>query len=237
MRLLVLAGGIGSRLKTAVSDVPKALAPIGGKPFLQLQIERWLSQGLSEFTFLLHYQADQIIDFLVMQKSFLPTDCRIDWVIEPQPLDTGGAVAHAIKTADVKENFLLTNGDTWLGGGVREVFQTDAPAMAVVHLDNVGRYGQIQFNEDQLVTSFAEKNDQLTSGWINAGLCHLDPALFKNWTGKPFSLERDLFPKLVKKQQLTAVPLQAPFIDIGIPDDYYQFCRWIESGKHEFSCN
>lgn len=234
MRLLVLAGGIGSRLKTAVSDVPKALAPIGEKPFLQLQIEHWLSEGLREFTFLLHHQADQIIDFLVMQKSSLPTDCRIDWVIEPQPLDTGGAVAYAIKTSDVKENFLLTNGDTWLGGGVQEVFQTAVPAMAVVHLENVGRYGQIRFNEDQLVTSFTEKDDQPTSGWINAGLCQLDPVLFKNWDGQPFSLERDLFPKLLKKQQLTAVPLQTPFIDIGIPEDYYRFCCWIESGKQDF---
>ena len=234
MRLLVLAGGIGSRLKAVVSDVPKALAPIGDKPFLQLQIGHWLSQGVREFTFLLQYQADQIIDFLVMQKRLLPTDCRIDWVIEPQPLDTAGAVAHAIKTSDVKNNFLLTNGDTWLGGGIQEVFQTAAPAMAVVHLDNIGRYGKVQFNEDQLVTSFTEKDDQHSSGWINAGLCQLDPGLFNNWDGKPFSLERDLFPKLVKKQQLTAAPLQTPFIDIGIPEDYYRFCRWIESGKQDF---
>lgn len=234
MRLFVLAGGIGSRLKTAVSDVPKALAPIGDKPFLQLQIENWLSQGVCEFTFLLHYQADQIIDFLVMQKSLFPTDCRIDWVIEPQPLDTGGAVAHVVKTLNVKENFLLTNGDTCLGGGLQEVFQTAAPAMAVVYLDNVGRYGQVQFNEDQLVTSFTEKDDQDSSGWINAGLCHLDPVLLETWAGQPFSLERGLFPKLLKKQQLTAVPLQTPFIDIGIPEDYYRFCRWIESGKQDF---
>ena len=235
MRLFVLAGGIGSRLKIAVSDVPKALAPIGDKPFLQLQIEHWLSQGVSEFTFLLHYQADQIIDFLVMQKSSLLSDCRIDWVIEPQLLDTGGAVTHAVKTLNVKDNFLLTNGDTWLGGGIQEVFQTAAPAMAVVHLDNVGRYGQVQYNEDQLATSFNEKkDDEPTSGWINAGLCHLDPELFKNWDGKPLSLERDLFPNLVKKQQLTAVPLQTPFIDIGIPEDYYRFCRWIKSGKQDY---
>lgn len=234
MRLLILAGGIGSRLKAAVSDVPKALAPIGGKPFLQLQIEHWLSQGVSEFTFLLHYQANQIIDFLVMQESSLPSYCRIDWVIEPEPLDTGGAVAHLVNTSNVRDSFLLTNGDTWLGGGIQEVFQTAAPAMAVVNLDNVGRYGQIQFNEDQLVTSFTEKDNQPTSGWINAGLCRLDPLLFKNWDGKPFSLERGLLPKLVKNRHLTAVPLQTHFIDIGIPEDYYRFCRWIESGKQDF---
>ena len=231
MRLLVLAGGTGSRLKKAVSDVPKALAPVGEKPFLQLQIEHWLSQGLREFTFLLHHQAGQIIDFLDLQKGVMSSADRIDWVIEPEPLDTGGAVAHAVMTSNIKDNFLLTNGDTWLGGGVREVFQAPAPALAVVRLDNIGRYGQIQFNGDQLVTSFAEKDGQFASGWINAGLCHLDPAIFKNWDDKPFSLERSFFPSLVKNRRLTAVPLATPFIDIGIPEDYYLFCRWIESGE------
>lgn len=232
-----MAGGIGSRLKTVVSKVPKALAPIGDKPFLKLQIEHWLSEGLREFTFLLHHQADQIIDFLESQKVAMPSECRIDWVIEHQPLDTGGAVAYAVKTSNIKGNFLLTNGDTWLGGGIREVFQTAAPAIAVVHLDNVGRYGHVQFNKDQLVMSFSEKKDQLTSGWINAGLCHLDTGLFNNWDGKPFSLERGLFHNLVKNKKLTAVPLPTPFIDIGIPEDYYRFCRWIESGKQENLCN
>lgn len=235
--MLVLAGGIGSRLKTVVSDVPKALAPIGDKPFLQLQIEHWLSEGLREFTFLLHHQANQIIEFLEMQKSLLPEACRIDWVIEPQPLDTGGAVAYSVNASNLKDSFLLTNVDTWLDGGVQEVFRTAAPAMAVVHLDNVGRYGQVRFNEDLLLTSFTEKDDQLISGWINAGLCHLDPVLFKNWDGKPFSLERDLFPKLVKNRQLKTVPLQTHFVDIGIPEDYYRFCRWVESGKKDSLCN
>lgn len=237
MRLLVLAGGFGSRLKTAISDVPKALAPIGDKPFLQLQIEHWISQGLREFTFLLHHRADQIIAFLESQKDLLTTDCRIDWVIEPQPLDTGGAVAHAVKTLNIKNSFLLTNGDTWLGGGVREVFQVAPPAMAVVHLDNVGRYGQVQFDKVQHVTSFTEKDAQLTTGWINAGMCHLSAELFKNWDGKSFSLERDLFPNLVQNRLLTVVPLKTHFVDIGIPDDYYRFCRWIVSGKQEFLCN
>lgn len=233
MRLLILAGGIGSRLKPAVSDVPKALAPVGDKPFLQLQVEHWLSQGLHEFTFLLHYRAEQIIEFLEFQKAVMPSGCRIDWVIESQPLDTGGAVANAVKTIDVKDNFLLTNADTWLGGGFREVIQTAAPAIAVVYLDSVGRYGQIQFDGSRLVKSFAEKTDQHTSGWINAGLCSLDPMIFQNWNGKPFSLEYDLFPKLVKDQELSAVPIPTSFIDIGVPEDYFRFCRWIESGKRE----
>jgi D-glycero-alpha-D-manno-heptose 1-phosphate guanylyltransferase len=97
MKLLVLAGGFGTRLKTAVADVPKALAPVGGVPFLQLQIEHWLAQGLREFTFLLHHQADQIIAFLQAQQNGLLRDCQVDWLIEPVPMNTGGALAHAVK--------------------------------------------------------------------------------------------------------------------------------------------
>lgn len=231
MRLLVLAGGFGSRLKSTVTNVPKALAPIGNLPFLQLQIEHWVSQGLREFTFLLHHQADQIINFLHIQLNNLPKDCRIDWIIEPVPLDTGGSVANAVRSLDIKDTFLLTNCDTWLGGGIREMIQTCSPAMAVINLDDVGRYGQVQFDASKHITSFAEKNSASASGWINAGMCRLNATLFKNWDGKPYSLERELFPSLAKNRQLTAVLLETNFIDIGVPEDYYRFCRWISIGR------
>lgn len=237
MRLLVLAGGFGTRLKSVVAGAPKALAPVGGVPFLQLQIEHWLAQGLCEFTFLLHYQADQIIDFLQTQMDGQLKGCQVVWLIEPMPMDTGGALAHAVKTLDLKDDFLMTNADTWLGGGIHEMMQSAAPAMAVVNLPDGSRYGQVNFDYDRRVTAFAEKNGQCTAGWINAGLCHLNPELFKNWDGQTFSLERELFATLVQNRRLVAVPLQTDFIDIGVPDDYHRFCRWVASGRQEPLCN
>jgi NDP-sugar pyrophosphorylase family protein len=237
MRLLVLAGGLGTRLKTAIADVPKALAPIGDVPFLQLQFEHWLAQGLREFTFLLHHQADQIIAFLQAQQGGLLNDCQVDWLIEPVPMDTGGALAHAVKTLDLKDDYLMTNADTWLGAGIVEMMQSAAPAMAVVNLADVSRYGQVHFDHAQRVTAFAEKNDQCAVGWINAGLCHLSAELFTNWDGQPFSLERDLFAKLVQNHRLVAVPLQTDFIDIGVPADYHRFCRWVAAGRQNPLCN
>ena len=236
MRLLVLAGGFGTRLKTTIADVPKALAPIGEVPFLYLQLENWLMQGLREFTFLLHHQADQIIDFLQAQQVGQLKDVQINWLIEPIPLDTGGAISHAVKMLDLNDDFLITNADTWLGGGIREVMESPSPAIAVINLANVSRYGQVHFNNDQRLSAFKEKNDQLTSGWINAGLCHLNAGLFKNWDGKPFSLERDLFPTLVQDQCLAAVPLQTDFIDIGVPADYLRFCQWVAAGRKDSLC-
>lgn len=237
MRLLVLAGGFGTRLKTVIADVPKALAPIGEVPFLKFQIEHWLDQGLREFTFLLHHQADQIIVFLQAQQGGLLKDCQVDWLIEPVPMDTGGALAYAVKMIGLKGDFLMTNADTWLGGGIREMMQSADPAMAVINLSDVSRYGGVHFDEDQRVIAFAEKSGQCVSGWINAGLCHLNAGLFQNWDGKPYSLERGLFSTLVQDHRLTAVPLQTDFIDIGVPADYHRFRRWVTTGRQEPLCN
>ena len=231
MKLLVLAGGFGTRLKTAVGDVPKGLAPVGKIPFLEFQLENWLNQGLREFTFLLHHQADHTINFLQAQMKGKLKGCQVDWLIEPKPLDTGGAIAHAVKQLNLNEHFLTANADTWLGGGIQELVQSVSPAIAVVNLSDVSRYGQVHFDQINCVTEFAEKTNQISAGWINAGLCYLSADLFNDWNGEPFSLERHLFTKLVKKRNLTAVPLQTEFIDIGIPADYYRFCSWVEGGR------
>lgn len=236
MRLFVLAGGFGSRLKTSIPNVPKALAPVAGVPFLQLQIENWLLQGLSEFTFLLYYQADQIIDFLMLQCNGLLKGCQVDWVIEPTPMDTGGAIAHAVKKLNYKDAFLMTNADTWLGGGVRELIQAAPSTIAVVNMADVSRYGKVHFDQDNFVTAFSEKQ-HVEAGSINAGLYHLHADLFHHWDGQPFSLERSLFATIIHHRGLKALTLRTDFIDIGIPDDYYRFCRWVEAERKIPLCN
>ena len=237
MRLLVLAGGFGTRLKISLPNVPKALAPVSGVPFLQLQLVHWLEQGLCDFTFLLHDQAEQIITFLQAQRLGMLKDCKINWLIEPMPMDTGGAIAYGVRELGLDDDFLLTNADTWLGGGVHDISKSAAPAIAIVNRCDTSRYGQVQFDEYSRVTAFAEKNTQCVPGWINAGLYHLNAQLFKNWDGRPFSLERDLVPALVKNRSLSAVYLKNDFIDIGVPDEYHRFCRWVEAGRQVPLCN
>lgn len=239
MKLVVLAGGFGTRLKTAVADVPKALAPIGDVPFLKLQIEHWLDQGVRDFTFLLHYRAEEIIDFLhSAQSNGLPENIQVVCIVEPMPMNTGGAIAYAVKELELRGDLLITNADTWLGHGICEMTQAVAPAMAVVNLANVSRYGQVYFDQLNSVTGFTEKNINGTAGWINAGLYYLAADLFKHWDGRPFSLEHDLFARLVKSQNLMAVALDTDFIDIGVPADYHRFCRWVASGcQHRLLCD
>lgn len=237
MKMLVLAGGFGTRLKPVVADVPKALAPVGPVPFLYIQIEHWIAQGLRSFVFLLHHQADVIINLLEVEKNGLLTGCQVTWLVEPTPMDTGGAVAYAVRQLNLTGEFLLTNADTWLGAGVEVISRSAAPSMAVLSLRDVRRYGQVQFNDNLNVTVFSEKSSSQGPGWINAGLCNLNTDFFKDWGGQPFSLERTLFPELASRGELKAVPLQTDFIDIGIPDDYFRFCHWIATSRKSKLCS
>ncbi len=236
MILLVLAGGFGRRLQSVVADVPKALAPVGKVAFLYIQIEHWIAQGLRSFIFLLHHQADQIISFLEAEKNGLLINCHVSWIIEPAPMDTGGAVAYAVKKLNLTDDFLLTNADTWLGAGVQELLASTTPSLAVVSLRDASRYGQVKFNDEFNVTGFSEKSISNSPGWINAGLSYLEADHFKDWNGLPFSLERISYPDWVVRGTLKAVTLQTDFIDIGIPDDYFRFCHWIASGRKGKLC-
>jgi D-glycero-alpha-D-manno-heptose 1-phosphate guanylyltransferase len=231
MKLLVLAGGFGTRLQSAVPGLPKALAPVGGVPFLYLQIQNWIGQGVKSFVFLLHHQADLGIAFLEKERSGLLKNCEVSWVVEPAPMGTGGALAYAVDELGITGSFLATNADTWLGTGIQDVSIKEAPSMAVVYVEDAGRYGRVQCDADGSISAFREKQIGSGPGLINAGLSHLHAGLFENWDHQPFSLESVTFPALAAQGRLKAVSLRSSFIDIGIPEDYFRFCRWVESGK------
>lgn len=235
-KLLVLAGGFGTRLQSALPGIPKALAPVGKTPFLELQLENWITQGIRSFVFLLHHQADLIKGFLAKAKIELLKDCEVISLAEPTAMDTGGAVAYAVRELSLKGRFLVTNADTWLGSGIGKMCTSQAPSMAVIQLKDPSRYGQVTFDDHGTVTAFTEKSALGTPGWINAGLCLLSADLFKPWDGTRFSLERQSFTRWAQGGQLQAVAIDADFIDIGIPEDYLRFCRWIEQGRRGTLC-
>lgn len=226
-KLLVLAGGFGTRLRDTVADVPKPLAPVAGKPYLHHLLKNLVSQGVNEFVFSLFHQSKLIEEFLITERELgVLRGCQVDTLVEPSPLGTGGAIAYAVQRGVVRDNFLVTNADTWLGAGQAEVLGSPAPTIATVRVADAGRYGTVECADGKVI-SFLEK--QPGAGKINAGLYHLSSELFKDWDGLPFSLERDLFPKLALQGRLNSVSLDTEFIDIGVPEDYFQFCRWIES--------
>jgi len=230
--LLVLAGGFGTRLQAVVSAVPKPLAPVADRPYLHYLIENWVEQGVTSLTFLLQHQADKIEAFLELQKSTSerPMNCNVRSVTEPRPLGTGGAIAFAVQQLSLTGSFLVTNADTWLGSGIRQVNDAGEPAMAVVRVENSERYGRVGVEQNKVI-GFDEKQESAGAGWINAGLYHLHAGQFQGWNGRSYSLEHELFPALAKADQLKAVTLETEFIDIGIPADYFRFCHWIQSGR------
>lgn len=233
MNMLVLAGGFGTRLQSVVSDVPKALAPVGTTPFLHLQLTHWVSQGLRSFIFLLHHQAEMIIDYVRQEQRGFLRDCSVEFLVEPAPMGTGGALAHAVERLGLTDRFIVTNADTWLGKGIKAVWDAGSPSMAVINVQDASRYGSIQLGVGNLVESFREKNTRDGDAkqkrvWINAGLYCLHPEIFEDWHGAPFSLEKVLFPVLSTNGKLLAVPLDTDFLDIGVPEDYFRFCRWVE---------
>jgi D-glycero-alpha-D-manno-heptose 1-phosphate guanylyltransferase len=230
--LLVLAGGFGTRLRSAVPELPKALAPVIGRPYLYYLMESWRIQGVKSLIFLLHHQSQLIETFLQSYRESSPKTATFDIraLTEPHPLGTGGAVAYAVREMELTGSFLATNADTWLGSGIQAVGDAQAPAVALVRVNDSDRYGKVLV-ERGVVAEFEEKRAGAGVGWINAGLYHLNADLFHAWDGRAFSLERELFPKLAGAAQLSAVALNTDFIDIGVPEDYLRFCRWIESGK------
>jgi D-glycero-alpha-D-manno-heptose 1-phosphate guanylyltransferase len=237
MKMLILAGGLGTRLRDVVRDVPKALAPVGSVPFLHYQVEHWIAQGVKGLVFLLHHKAELIDRFIEERRSTLLANCEVTSIIEPQPLDTGGAVAYAVRQLGLDGEFIVTNADTWLGSGVRELVNAGSDTMVVVRHEEVSRYGVVDIDDTGFVCAFREKGERRRGGWVNAGMCMLRAKHFKNWNGQRLSLEIDIFPRLLTARQLKALPLKSDFIDIGVPEDYIRFCHWQESGREGSLCN
>ena len=225
--MFVLAGGFGTRLRTVVSEVPKPLAPVGNKPFLHYLVKNWIEQGVREFIFLLHYEADQIINYLENSefKRQIP-DLKIGYIVEPEPLGTGGAVKYALEHYPVEGDFLVTNADTWLSTGIQMLLASSAPNIAAVAVPNVSRYGEVH-SKDGLIKSFSEKRKTDEGGQVNAGMYLLSDDLFAQCAETKFSIETSIFPKLIAAQKLRATALECDFIDIGIPEDYQAFCEWV----------
>ncbi|TGL77318.1 sugar phosphate nucleotidyltransferase [Leptospira jelokensis] len=230
--IFILAGGRGTRLSSVVNDVPKPLAPVFGKPFLQYLLENYHDQGFRRFFFLLHYKADLIIEYVEKMKETLLNHTEVQFSIEPSQLGTGGAVAHALNSLKFEGEFLIVNADTWVDKkSMLNVAESSSPSIAIIHTNDVSRYGKVSF-DGKFVLEFEEKRENAGAGWINAGLYKLHSSIFIGRTGE-FSMENDVFPELARQRRLRAVPLNTEFIDIGIPDDYKRFQDWIESGREE----
>lgn len=228
---IVLAGGLGTRLRSAVPDVPKCLAPISGRPFLEWQLRSLWERGVARFVLALGHGAEQVMHAIAQPWA---RNLRIETVIEREILGTGGAARFAMVEAGLNEA-LVANGDTFLGGALDEMLlpldveHGEAMRMATVQVPDRSRFGGVAVDPTLRVTAFLEKG-QSGAGPINAGLYRIHRRAFENEAPGSFSMETSVMPKLVADLALQARELAGPFIDIGIPEDY----RLFDTRVHEY---
>ncbi|MDQ7016505.1 MAG: nucleotidyltransferase family protein [Gammaproteobacteria bacterium] len=219
MKAIILAGGFGTRLHKHVPDVPKPMAPIAKRPFLEYLLDRLVSAGIDEIILSVGYRAEMIIQHFGNKYQNIP----ISYAIESEPLGTGGAIAHALKKNNDKPIIVL-NGDTLLDINFSELIswyikKPTQVAMVLRNISDVSRYGSVLLTDDQIV-GFVEKKKE-GAGWINAGIYIIQPTIFKKLglSGR-FSFEAEVLQTHCTTLSPRAFLTSAYFIDIGIPDDY-----------------
>ncbi len=217
---IVLAGGLGTRLKSVIADLPKSLAPVAGKPFLAYLIDYAKQEGIEKFIFALGYKTGQIETFV---KEYLPEETYF-FSIEDQPLGTGGAICKACKQVSTTDTIVL-NADTFFGVPYSNLVKLHeqhkaACTMALKPMKAFDRYGVVEINEFQVVTGFSEKKFH-PAGLINGGVYALAVDLFlQKAFPSVFSFEKDYLEKEYTKENILGMVSDAYFIDIGIPEDY-----------------
>jgi D-glycero-alpha-D-manno-heptose 1-phosphate guanylyltransferase len=224
---IILAGGLGTRLRTAVPDLPKCMAPVDGKPFLSYVIDYFLAQGIEKFIFALGYKSESIEDYLrANMPGQLPDGRQISYrlSIEREPLGTGGAIRLAC-TLSAADTVLVLNGDTFFrirpDGLAAFHQQQDAECtLCLKPMKNFDRYGVVELGAGGRIRQFQEKRFY-ASGMINGGVYALDRASFlQKDLPSIFSFEKDYLESGIPGLRLFGLVQDEYFIDIGIPEDY-----------------
>lgn len=216
----ILAGGLGTRLRGAIGETPKVLAPVAGKPFLD-HLFAWLfGFGAGRIVMCLGYRADMVVDHLKQA----PKSLEIVTSIEPKPLGTAGGLRLAIPQFR-SDPVLVINGDTFvdadLAAFVDEHRRTAARAsILTTTVPSMARYGRLEIGADGMIARFAEKDPSDTGpGPINAGLYLFSRVWLQELArGNAESLERDVFAAAPAGSFRAIAAGQAAFIDIGTPE-------------------
>ncbi|KVK92415.1 nucleotidyltransferase family protein [Burkholderia cepacia] len=218
---IVLAGGLGTRLRAVVPDLPKPMATVADKPFLWWLLSNLQAYGVERTYLSVGYKREVIAEYFGSQFDAM----QLEHVSEVSPLGTGGAIANVFDVAGIDEALVL-NGDTIATVDLVK-FVADAKrsgadiAMAVAHVDDVARYGAVQIDStDGRVTGFTEKGVK-GPGYINAGVYVVKRELFaRSGLSGAFSFERDLLGAHLDRMRVMAFDCVSRFIDIGVPEDY-----------------
>lgn len=216
---IVLVGGLGTRLRTVVSDVPKPLAPVAGRPFLAWLLDHLAENGMRHIVLAAGYLAERIVDCIGQEWHGM----SVDYSVESVPLGTGGAVRQACSLLHGNAAHVL-NGDTFLRYDLHALEQSTQQAgadlgIALAYVDDLARYGAV-IRDGTSIVGFKEKGET-GPGYINAGSYYLAHAAIQSLPVDPeFSFETRVLAPLTAAGRVCGFDATSGFIDIGVPDDY-----------------
>jgi len=217
---IILAGGMGTRLKSVITEIPKPMAPVGERPFLGIILDSLNDQGIEHVILSVGYKYEVIKECFGKKYK----DIQIDYAIEETPLGTGGAVSLALAQLNGNDFFMM-NGDT--------LFDVDLNAFSKFHFDhksnlslalkpvtNQDRYGLVKIDNTQRIVEFDEKQ-AIAQGLINGGLYASSKKFIKSLQLPTiYSWEKEVLEKQASKARMFGFETDSYFIDIGIPSDY-----------------
>ncbi|MCD6068756.1 MAG: hypothetical protein K0S33_3582 [Bacteroidetes bacterium] len=226
---IILAGGFGTRLQSVVSDLPKPMAPVNGRPFLEYLFDYLVHSGVKSIVLSIGHKGEMISDEYSKGKW---KKAKILFSQEDAPLGTGGAIALAMHQCK-SEEVLVLNGDSFFDVDLLDLTARHSAShaqhsIALRRVENASRYGAVELDESRII-SFKEKNEGIQPGLINGGIYILNrPVYLKTTQGKTnFSIERDFFEKELQRQAICGFEYKGKFIDIGTPEDFTR-------AQHEF---
>ncbi len=227
MRAVVLVGGFGTRLRPLTFTTPKPMLSVGNRPIIENLVSTLSQAGVSEVVLALGFKPEP---FMAAFPGGHCAGIALHYAVEPEPLDTGGAIRFAAEYAGVDDTFVVVNGDvlTDLDVGQLVDFHRATGAEATIHLtpvDDPSAYGVVDIDIDGRVNRFVEKPAPGTapSNLINAGTYVFEPSVLNRIpTGRKVSIERETFPALVDDRSLFALSTDDYWIDTGRPDTYRQ---------------
>jgi len=221
--VIVLAGGLGTRLKGTVPDLPKALSPIRGRPFLDYVLDALEESNVVKNVVLaVGHMADQIVERYTGRDEY---SFDILFSREEILLGTGGAVKKALQQATT-DNVMVLNGDSYVDvclGDILTFHRENQASVTVIvkKIENPSRYGLVAFDDKHVVTSFDEKQENTREGYINTGVYIAKRGIFDRVEEESvISLEKELMPLFIHDGGVYAFATHGKFIDIGIPETY-----------------
>jgi D-glycero-alpha-D-manno-heptose 1-phosphate guanylyltransferase len=225
---IILAGGKGTRLTEVVDNLPKVMAPVNGRPFLEYVLDHLHNYVIEHVVLSVGFMKEAIMDHFGSEYR----DIRISYAIEEEPLGTGGGIKKAFGLIRDNRAFVI-NGDTLFRLDLIRHFDFHTIrktnfSVTLREVEDVSRYGAVEIDADKKIIAFREKGEKRGKGYINGGVYLINKRFFeKNTFPDKFSIEKDCLEAMVDTGQFYGLVCRQYFIDIGIPADY-------EKAQHDF---